>query len=508
MTTQRLVPVPAEDQRDTTGKVVRSFLAGDPLRCIAAAANISSWDGLGVLDTRIADRGEDQRSKALRNRCSATVEVLTEQAQRFQQLQTAEIEVLDIPKVLAALGVPIDVDLAVELLRSTGTYEEILRPVMQERGGIEVEIAPPTDTLSLLYVTGRHRGLKPDYEMALGMMPLSSVVEIRELLGPIYTYKQTAEILAVIETTAQAIRVGDVSGISYLDYAELAGELSWALGDATTELDVTWPVPAQDLRRRLGQGLWEAALGSAGLRPPSATDRFSTSYFVEAARAYMHAYDDFGSPKDVASYDSWTIAEMAAGRDRPSVVAIRRHFGAWESVSGAVMPPEVEDEYEGLVNSVRAENNVQEGLAKAGELISEVLANMPWNSFLSIQYADDNTQGLTPYAQAVPSADGVWFEIVSEQFLPAENWPLSASYLTGHGWSTPDNDFPNWYKDGIPHIEAGHQILEGLRYGRGCHDASKLQWHTGEFPTGPGPDGGVTLDDTLNGIVQTLSNAA
>ena len=97
---------------------------------------------------------------------------------------------------------------------------------------------------------------------------------------------------------------------------------------------------------------------------------------------------------------------------------------------------------------------------------------------------------------------------MSEQFLPAEHWPISASYLTGNGWSAPDNDFPNWHKDGIPHIEAGHQILEGLRFGRDCHDASKLRWHTGEFPTGPGPDGGVTLDDALNGIVQTLSNAA
>ncbi|MDF9751565.1 hypothetical protein [Arthrobacter sp. ES3-54] len=501
MNTPRFDPSPAEDRQNAVGVVVSSFLAGDPLRCIAAAANMSSWEALHVLGSRIADRGEERRSKALRSRSTAAAEVLLKEMDRFQQLQGAGIDVLDVPKVLAALGAPLDVDIAVELLRSM----EILKDIHHQVAGVWP--APPTDTLSLLYITGRHRGVKPDYELALGMMPLSSVIEIRELLDADHIYRQTAEILAVIETTAQAIRAGDVAGISYSDYDEIARAISEELGDVTTDPGVSWPVPARDLRRGLGKGFWDAALSSAGLQPPSAADRFSAIDFIEAARGFMRAYTQFGSPKDVASYDSWMIAETAAGRDRPSVVAIRRHFGAWESVIGAVMPPEIEDEYDGIVNHIRAENDVREAWAKAGELISEVLANMPWNSFLSIQYVDD-TEGLTPYAQSVPSADGVWFEIVSEKYLPADQWSIDTGYLSENGWSAPDNDFPNWYKDGIPHIEAGHQILEGLRYGRGCHDASKLQWHTGEFPTAPGPDGGVTLDDALNGIVQTLSNAA
>ena len=342
---------------------------------------MSSWEALQVLGSRIADRGEERRSKALRNRSTAAAEVLLEEMDRFQQLQGAGIDVLDVPRVLAALGAPLDVDIAVELLRSM----EILKDIHHQVAGVWP--APPTDTLSLLYVTGRHLGVKPDYELALGMMPLSSVIEIRELLDPDHTYRQTAEILAVIETTAQAIRAGDVAGISYTDYDEMARTISEELGVVTTDPGVSWPVPARDLRRRLGQGFWDATLSSAGLQPPPAPDRFSALDFVEAASGFMRAYAHFGSPKDVASYDSWMIAETAAGRDRPSVVAIRRHFGAWESVIGAVMPSEVEDEYDGLVNHIRAENDVQEGWAKAGELISEVLANMPWNSFLSIQYA-------------------------------------------------------------------------------------------------------------------------
>jgi hypothetical protein len=486
--------------------VTRSFLAGDPLRCIADAAKMSSWEILRILGSRVADRGEEQRSRALRDRCNATLAALYQERERFEQLDRAGIDFVDIPKVLAALGAPVDVDIAEEMLRTTHMFKELVHRADQQQRG-EVEFAPPIDMLSLLYVVGRHRGLQPDYEMALGMTPLSSVEEIRSFLGPSRPYGQLAEILAVIETTAQAIRAGDDAGISYSDYEEIAEAISADLGDELPGRGDLWPVPARTVRRHLGQGFWGTALASAGLQPTLDPHSFSAPDFEEAAEGFWNAGHYFGSPKDVASYDSWVTVEMAAGRHRPSVVAIRRHFGAWESVIGAVMPSEVEDEYDGLVNHIRAQNNVQEDWAKAGELISEVLANMQWNSFLSIEYAD-GSDGLTPYAQAVPKSGGVWFEIVSEQYLPAEEWPIDTSYLTGNHWSAPDKDFPNWFKDGIPQIEAGHQILEGLRYGRDCRDASKLRWHTGQFPNGPGPSGGVTLADALAGAVQTLQNAA
>ena len=84
-------------------------------------------------------------------------------------------------------------------------FKELLHRAFQQQRG-EVDVTPPIDMLSLLYVIGRHRGVQPDYEMALGMMPLSSVAEIRNLMGPSRPYGQSAEILAVIETTAQAIQ--------------------------------------------------------------------------------------------------------------------------------------------------------------------------------------------------------------------------------------------------------------------------------------------------------------
>ncbi|MCO4261493.1 hypothetical protein NG697_00810 [Pseudarthrobacter sp. MDT3-26] len=503
MTTPHLGSTAAGDRAETIEQAMRSFLAGDPLRSISEATNLSSWDLLGILSGRIADRGEKLRSTALRDRCSSTARILVQEMERFEQLMSAGIDVLDVPKVLAALGVQVDVPIAVEMLRSMPIVKDIHGRVSHIPEGL------PIDALSLLYATGFARGLTPDHELALGRMDPSSIAEIRNFLGQSFSYKKTARILGLIETTAEAIRAGDVAGISYSDYEEIAWAHSGEEGDTTANPTASWPVPAKDLRRRLGQGFWETALNSVGLELLSANDRFGPTDFVAASRGFMESYRYFGSPKDVSSYDSWVIAEAAAGRDRPSVIAIRRHFGAWESVIGAVMPPEVgEEEFAGLVELCRTQNSVEERWARAGELVSEVLAKMPWNSFLSIDYGDETDGPRRPYAQANPSADGVWCEIVSGEFLPADEWPIDTDYLLRNGWSAPDEEVPNWHKQGVPPLEAGHQLLEGLARGRRCHDPEKVRWHSGDFPGGPGPDGGVILDFETGGAVRDLRRAS
>jgi hypothetical protein len=166
----------ADDRQSAIELAMTSFIAGDPLRSIAAALDMRSYEALLLLSTRVADRSEEQRSKALRNRCSATAEVLNQNDERIWQLLDAGIENSDIPKVLAALGASIDIEIAVDLLSSTELLIETL-------AGIElVELAPPTDTFSLLYVTGRHNGLEPDYQFSLGKIPMPGIDELRRIL--------------------------------------------------------------------------------------------------------------------------------------------------------------------------------------------------------------------------------------------------------------------------------------------------------------------------------------
>jgi hypothetical protein len=468
---------------------VASYLAGDPLRCIAAALQMESYQVLRLLSTRIADSGEVQRLKALRHRCSATAELLFEEMERGEQLMSAGIDALDVPKALVALGVPLDVDIAVELLRSFEILKDIHHRVSSLRRS-HVPDALSIEILSLLYVIGRHRGVKPDYRFALGKLPLPGIAEFRELQTGRLAASQIAEVIATVEKTAEEIRTGNAAGISYSEYMATASLLT----QESKRGRLGWLVPAPVLRENLGRGSWSIALETAGLTPPSRQERFDPLDYEEAAQEFLRSYRYFGSPKDVASYDSWVVAEAAAGRDRPSVIAIRRHFGAWESVIGAAVPPEVEDEFPGMVKHLKEENTVEERWARAGELVSAVLTNMPWNSFLGIDYGDEADGPNRPYAQASPSADGVWCEIVSEEFLSADAWPIDTDYLVRNGWSAPDEEIPNWHKQGLPPLEAGHQLLEGLAYGRSCRDPQKVRWHSGQFPGGPGPDGGLILD--------------
>jgi hypothetical protein len=486
------------DQPSAIEQAMTSFLAGDPLRSIAAALSMGSYQTLRLLSTRVADRGEEQRSKALRNRCSAEAEVLLQNYERIWQLLDAGVGSSDIPKVLAAIGASIDIGIAVELLRSPEIFME-----MHSRKEL-VELAPLTDTFSLLYVTARHRGLKPNYQFALGKIPMPGIDELRRSIAVHSSEVQTAEIVATVETVAEAVRTGIVVGISYSDYLDALT----ALAQEPDRNELMWLVPGPVVRNRLGGGFWSSALEAAGLTLPSTRARFTNADYEEASKAFRRAYSHFGSPKEVASYDSWVTAEAAAGRDRPSVIAIRRHFGTWESVMGAVMPSEVEDEFDGIVEMFKKENNLEYRWARAGELVTDALANMPWNSFLSIDYGDDPDGPHTPYAQASHRTDGVWCEIVSEQSLLADQWPIDTGYLLGNGWYSPDEEVPNWHKQAIPPIEAGHQILEGLKYGRRCDDPTKVRWHSGDFPGGPGPDGGLVVDDEPGGAVRNLRNGS
>ncbi|UKA55488.1 hypothetical protein LFT45_06080 [Arthrobacter sp. FW305-BF8] len=344
MTTQRFDPLPERDRQTVSAQVINGFLAGDAVWSIAKAAKMSSWETMNLLSRRIAERGEEERSKALQHRCSVAAEVLYQNEERIWQLLDAGIEGKDIPKVLAALGVSLDVEIATDLLRSPDIFMDI-------HAAVEVVVLPlPTDIFSLLYVVGHGRGLEPDYKLALGKVPMPGIDELRRVLVRRSSEAQVAEIVAMVETTAQAIRTGDVSGISYSDYADTVTVLAQDSGDAELR---SWLVSASSLRNGLGGGFWSKALEAAGLKLPSTAARFTCADYEGASDAFFTAYRDFGSPKDVANYDSWVTAEAAAGRDRPSLIAIRRYFGAWESVIGAVMPSEVEDEFTGWWNRSR-----------------------------------------------------------------------------------------------------------------------------------------------------------
>lgn len=483
------------DRHQVASRAVKAYQAGDPLQHIAADAGMRTYDMLRLLSTRVADRSEHQRSEALRRRCSATADVLREDAYRVMQLLDAGIERSDIPRILAALGATIDIDIAAELLKSPDLLKD---PILRRRPFMV------TDMMWLRYVTGYHRGIEPNYELALGKVPLPEIHGFRVILSEALSRQQIGQIIALIETTAEAIDAGDDEGMSFSEYQETREAI---IRKTSGEVIPLSPPPAERIRERTTGRSWHLALESVGMKVPAVNGGFAAADYEDASQAYRATQGPFGSPKDVGSYDSWMIAERAMGRDRPSAVAIGRHFGAWESMIGSYVPLE-EDELRGMVSHLRTQAAADHAWAQAAELISEVLRTMPWNSFLSIQYGAGADGGPQPYAQITPGPDGAWCEIVSEQFLQPDDWPIYPERLLQNGWSKPDAEIPNWFREAVALEDAGHVTLEGLRDGRSCYEADELRWHTGSFPSGTNPDGGVTVDDVLKGSVQTLRNAS
>ncbi|MGX5716302.1 TY-Chap domain-containing protein [Arthrobacter sp. MAHUQ-56] len=467
--------------------------------------------------TQIEADDELERSRAVRRRSMGTNASLLVNEDMIERLHDSGIERDEIPKVLKALGTSIDIQTAAELLHMPGIP-----------GGQAVEEVPPRrlgDKLSLLYAAGLHHRIEPDYQLALGKMSLAAVSELRGLLDSRLPYRRMAEILAIVETTALAIRARAVTTISYTDYQSAVEAASRRLGAITNDPADSWPVPADKLRARYGSGSWESVLSSIGMRLVSSDQRFSDVDYLDALDGFTEECLDLGVPLDIELYDQWIIAAAAAGTECPSVREMLRQYGSWEEAIEAVLPAQPEDDEEPdshwfhwgfpfgaedeslAINEAKSRREAEEW-HRAGELIGQLLAKMPWNSFLRIEYDCSEEITTRPYAQATPSADGVWCEIVSERYLPAAQWPINRRYFKNNDWAAPYDEAPNWWKARVPLTDAGRQLVLGLRLGRGCGEAHRLRWSTGDFPAGPGPDGGVTLERALEGEVQTLRNAS
>lgn len=405
------------DRHRIASRAVKAYQAGDPLQRIAADAAMRMYDMLRLLSRRVADQSEQLRSQALRRRCSATADVLRKDAYRIVQLLGAGIESSDIPRILAALGATIDIDIAAELLKGP---DLLIDPALRQRPILV------TDMMWLRYVTGYHRGIEPNYELALGKVPLPEIHSFRMILSEALSRQQIGQVIALVETTAAAIDAGDDEGISFSEYQETREAI---IRISSGEGNPLSPPPAERIREGTTGRSWHLALESVGMKSPAVEGGFAAVDYEDASHSYRATEGLFGSPKDVASYDSWMIAEMAAGRDRPSAVAIGRHFGAWESVIGACVPLE-EDEFRGIVSHLRTEASADNAWARAGELINEVLRTMPWKSFLSIQYGDGLMDALNhmPRSHRGPTGRGVRsfpsnsFNRTTGRFTPSICW--------------------------------------------------------------------------------------
>ena len=486
--------------------LAEAYRRGDPLRVIAKDFGDSV---VGICNALIEDAGPDdelKRLRSVRRRGQTTMGSIWDNVEMITRLDDSGIKRSETPVVLRALGKEIDVEVAVELLHVPG--------IPGDDPTILQDPIRLSDKLSLLYVVGKHHGIEPDYQLTLGQMPTAEVAELRLLGRAESPPRRFAEILAVAETTKLAIRARVATSLSVAEYAATAEPLARKFRGHIFDDTASWPAPATALIRRLGGGCWDQALSTVGLQLRKATDRFGEDDFIRAIHDYREECAGCDFPLSLWTYDRWVTAEVSLGGDRPSAIELLVHYGGWQEALSALplyeakqqLPAPGSEFYNRSLLDL-TDPALEAAWVRAGEYICELLANMPRNCSLQIQYGDSVDGSTRPYAQGTRGADGVWCELVSERFLPAEQWPIDTEYLEARDWLVPDDDVPQWCKEKEPFTDAGHQILKGLRFGRLCPDPWQLRWSTGQFIIGPGPDRGVTLERALAGEVQTLRNA-
>ncbi|QYF91083.1 hypothetical protein [Arthrobacter sp. PAMC25284] len=279
---------------------------------------------------------ELERARSVRQRSLATDEVIYENRGLLYRLNDAGITWSDTPKVLEALETDVDVEVAIELVNIPGVPSDRIERALPSRS--------LGDRLSLLYVAGKHHGIEPDYQLALGTMPIEELAELRSLMQPNVSLRRLAEFAAVAETTKLAIRARAVQTISYSDYAKTAETISSRLGNSRVAGTGQWPAPGTVLLRRYGHGFWDDAVQAVGLSLPTSESRFTENDLFDALDGFTEECIDFEHPMSIAIYDRWVFSEASMRNDRPSALEIIRHYGNWASAMRVILPHEDEDE--------------------------------------------------------------------------------------------------------------------------------------------------------------------
>lgn len=502
----------APDYRTRSEALIEAYRRGDPLRVIAAKCGVMVETICSPLTGGLSgDDDELARMRSIRARATATMSDLDEQAHLVWRLADSGFALANIPTVLTTVGTraEIDSEIMTELLQFPGPRDPRVCEDMPAP-----ETPPLSDRLSLLYVIGKHHRIEPDYQLTLGQMPTAEVAELRLLSRAEYPPRRLAEILAVAETTKLAIRARVARSLSVEEYAATAEPLARRLRGHIFDDTAAWPAPVSALTRRLGGGSWDQALSMVGLQLRRAADRFSEDDFIRAPRDFLEVCSSRDFPLDIETYDRWVTAEVSLGGDRPSAIEVIVHYGGWQDALRTLPDYKADQQFsasdsESYDHSLldRTDSALEAAWVRAGEYICELLANVPRNRSLQIQYGDPIEGSIRPYAQGTRGADGVWCEVVSERFLPDEQWPIDAEYFEARDWLAPDDEVPHWCKEKVALQDAGHQLLKGLRFGRQCPDPWQLRWSTKQLISGPDADHGVTLERALAGEVQTLRNA-
>lgn len=274
-----------------------------------------------------------------------------------------------------------------------------------------------------------------------------------------------------------------------------------------------WPLPERAVSRRLGEGRWDLALKRTGLRAsaePAPEHVFTEDEYAAAVTAFLSHCRSAGHHPTTARYGRWVVEQEAASARRPYFDGVRRFFGSWEEAMrfASVRQPAGEPLGEGFSDtrtwSDLATPEAQEMLGRAGigvvgagtavevvdedvwedlrRLIATVLARLPWNDFLVLEYERYDKRSDAPVAWAGVGPHGVECAVVSGGQLTHAAWPVDATFFHEDEWNEPTAWDQPWTTEPLGFSEAAQKLVEGLRFGWGCSDPYRFHWGVGSFP--------------------------
>ena len=370
-------------------------------------------------------------------------------------------------------------------------------------------------------VVARHLGLSPDLDHAALHLGSDTVRDVTGLLSRSDPDGATTQRALGLIGAAQRHCAQDGSAplLSAHDYEFARLELCTGAG-FLCGIAHYWPAPECTVSQRLGGGRWETALERIGLRgseAPSAGHVFTEEEYAAAVTAFLSHCHSAGQHPTTAHYGRWVVEQEIGSTRRPYFDGVRRFFGSWEEAMrfASTHQPAGEQPGEGFADtrtwSDLATPEAQEMLGRAGigvvgadttvvdedvwedlrRLIATVLARLPWNDFLVVEYERYDDRSEAPVAWAGVGPHGVECAVVSGGQLTHAAWPVDATFFHEDEWAEPSAWNQPWTTGPVDFPEAAQKLVDGLRFGWGCSDPYRFHWGVGSFPARTREEGSV-----------------
>lgn len=303
------------------------------------------------------------------------------------------------------------------------TFERMLRRqdfTPEPTGGAQpsVELTDHHLRLGVELVAALAAGLQPRPESALALDTevFTAIDELTVEFDPSgYTLRLGLGLIAALRDRVEAGAAPELRESTYRQvHQDIV--LSAALSPAVL---ISWPVSAEIVAERLGDGDWQRALATVGLTGTPSTE----------------------GPR--------TAADDVLELDDPGI--------------GLVAAPEPQDdEPEHVWDELR-------------DRLAADLAAVPWRGVLVLRYIPLPGLSWPPVAWARTGPEGVRISL-SGFGGSSTTWPWEASYFDEGRWRAPSDQGSTWNAGPLGFAAAAERMIEGLRFGRACNDPYRYRW--------------------------------